>query len=53
MYNHFATLISFRSRPLNTAMTLNIQVEEKIRPWWLKDTSEKKAKKTKKENEQG
>jgi hypothetical protein len=49
MYNHFATLISVRSMPIKTAITLNIRVKEKICPWWLKDTSEKKGKKPKKE----
>jgi hypothetical protein len=49
MYNHFATLISVRSMPIYTVKTLNCQVKAKICPWWLKDTSEKKGKKTKKE----
>jgi hypothetical protein len=49
MYNHFATLISVRSMPINALKTLNCQVKAKICPWWLKDTSEKKGKKQKKE----
>jgi len=49
MYNHFAALISVRSMPINPANTLNCRVKAEICPWWLKDTSEKKGKKSKKE----
>ncbi len=44
MYNHFATLISVHSMPINTAKMLNCQVKAKNCPWWLKNTLEKKGK---------